>query len=235
MINQDGFFVSHTGCAVALPEQNQVDEFIPAYTPSNLVLDPATPMFINPLTMSDEFMEIRYQQKVAFDKIMPIMLQVMDEFEKKFGRKYAPVQFYRCDDAEEVLVTLGSMSGTAEFTVDRLRAQGQKVGLAKIVSFRPFPSSTLRERLAKVPHIGVIERAASFGAGGGPVLAEFRSALANTPAKVSGFVAGLGGRDIQPSTFIDVVNQLRTTEPEVMPKWLNVRPDAMQLREFVQQ
>jgi pyruvate ferredoxin oxidoreductase alpha subunit len=125
------------------------------------------------------------------------------------------------------------MSGTAVYTVDQMRAEGHKVGAVKIMSFRPFPNRLLRERLAHVPRIAVLERATSIGSAGGPVLCEIRSALANLPIEVSGFVAGLGGRDVPPPTFKKVFHLLRTAAPQAQPTWVDVRPDAMFIREFV--
>ncbi len=234
MVCQDGFFVSHTGAAVRVPDQSEVDDFLPPYQVNNLLLDPDAPMFVNPLTMSDEYTEIKYQQNVGAENAETVIAEVMAEFAEKFGRKYDLVEFHGCEDAEEVVITLGSMSGTAAYTVDRLRAQGQKVGVAKIVSFRPFPHRLLRERLAGVQRIAVLERATSMGGAGGPVLAEVRSSLANLPVRVEGFVAGLGGRDIPPATFEKVFHLLRTAEPQCRPTWADVRPDAMTIREVVQ-
>jgi pyruvate ferredoxin oxidoreductase alpha subunit len=234
MVCQDGFFVSHTGMAVRVPDQSEVDAFVSPYQTSNLVLDPETPMFVNPLTMSDEFTEIKYQQNAGANNAEQVLAEVMAEFADKFGRKYETAELYRCDDAEEVIVTLGSMSGTAAYVVDQLRAQGQKVGLAKIISFRPFPHRILRERLAGVQRIAVLERATSMGGAGGPVVAEVRSSLANLPVRVEGFVAGLGGRDISPATIEKIFHLLRTAEPQCRPTWADVRSDAMTIREVVQ-
>jgi pyruvate ferredoxin oxidoreductase alpha subunit len=200
---------------------------------ANLKLDPDEPMFVNPLTMSNEYTELKYQQNVGMANSEPVLEEVLEEFGRQFGRKYQRVQFYRCEDAEEVVVTMGSMSGTAVYTVDQMRAEGHKVGAVKIVSFRPFPYHLLRERLAHVPRIAVLERATSIGSAGGPVLCEVRSTLANLPIAVSGFVAGLGGRDVTPTTFKKVFDLLRTAEPENQPTWVDVRPDAMVIREFV--
>jgi len=234
MVCLDGFFVSHTGAAVVLPDQSEVDEFIGPYQALNLVLDPEMPMFVNPLTMSDEYTEIKYQQNVGMDNAEYVTEEVMREFSQRFGRESQPVEFYRCEDAEEVVITLGSMSGTAAYSVDRLRAQGEKVGLAKIVSFRPFPHKILRKRLAGVHRIAVLERSTSMGGAGGPVVAEVRSSLAGLPVRVEGFVAGLGGRDIPPATFERVFQLLRSAESQCSPTWADVRPDAMTIREVVE-
>ncbi len=234
MVCLDGFFVSHTGAAVIVPDQAEVDAFVGPYRALNLVLDPETPMFVNPLTMSDEYTEIKYQQNVGIDNAESVVNEVMAEFSDRFGRRYEPVEFYRCEDAEDVVLTLGSMSGTAAYTVDRLREKGEKVGLAKVVSFRPFPDKLLRARLAQVRRIAVLERATSMGGAGGPVLAEVRSSLTSLPIKVDGFVAGLGGRDVPPATFERVFHLLRTEDPRCRPTWADVRPDAMQIREVVE-
>ena len=230
MICMDGFYVSHTGGAVQVPDQSEVDEFIPPYVADNLILDPDQPMFVNPLTMSDEYTELKYQQKVGSDNSATVVAEVMAEFSRKSGRHYEPVEFYQCDDAEDVIVSLGSMSGTAAYTVDKLRARGQKVGSVKIVSFRPFPFPKLREKLADKKRIAVLERAHSLGGATGPLTAEIRSSLVNLPVRIDGFVAGLGGRDIPPTT-IEKVFQLLRTAPSDSPTWVDVKPNAMQLRE----
>ncbi len=233
MVCQDGFFVSHTGCAVTVPEQKQVDEFVGPYVAANLKLDPDEVMFVNPLTMSNDYTELKYQHNVGMANSEPVLEEVLEEFGKKFGRTYHRAEFYRCEDAEEVVVTMGSMSGTAVYTVDQMRAEGHKVGAVKIVSFRPFPIRLLQERLSHVPRIAVLERATSIGSAGGPVLCEVRSALANVPVAISGFVAGLGGRDITPTTFRKVFDLSRTAAPETLPTWVDVRENAMTIREYV--
>jgi len=229
MVCLDGFFLSHMSDAIYLPDQATVDSFLPPYVRQNFYLDPADPMFINDLTPSIEFTEMRYQQAVAFSQAETVLPEAFTEFKKVFGREYSMIEAYRCDDAEAVIVTLGSMSGTAKHTVDILRDQGKQVGMVKIVAFRPFPAGLLKAALANVATVGVIDRSASFGAQVGPVATEVRSALSGKP--VQGFIAGLGGRDVSVSTFEKAFGRLleqKTTDELV---WLDVKDNALTLRE----
>ena len=198
-----------------------MDEFVGPYVAANLKLDPDEVMFVNPLTMSNDYTELKYQHNVGMANSEPVLEEVLEEFGKKFGRTYHRAEFYRCEDAEEVVVTMGSMSGTAVYTVDQMRAEGHKVGAVKIVFSGRFPIRLLQERLSHVPRIAVLERATSIGSAGGPVLCQVRSALANVPVAISGFVAGLGGRDITPTTFRKVFDLLRTAAPETLPTWVD--------------
>ncbi|AMK09990.1 MAG: pyruvate ferredoxin oxidoreductase [Pseudodesulfovibrio sp.] len=233
MVCLDGFFLSHMPDAVYVPAQEDVDKFLPAYKNDNLKLDPDDPMFINDLTGSNEFMEMRFQQAVAFDYAQDLMPGVMAEFEEAFGRKYSMVEAYECEDAEAVLVSLGSMSGTIKHTVDMMREQGRKVGMLKITSFRPFPAEAIRELIGHVPHIGVIDRSASLGSETGPVCNEVRSALQvlDKAPEVQGFVAGLGGRDVPPTTIEEAFDTLLNDKTVAAVKWLDVQDNALRLRE----
>src|SRR5665647_3090061 len=121
---------------IVLPDQETVDSFLPPYVNHNFHLDPDDPMFINDLTPTSEFTEMRYQQAVAFDRAPEVLAEVMADFKRVFGREYSLIEAYRCDDADAVIVTLGSMSGTGKYTVDLMREQGKKVGILKITSFR---------------------------------------------------------------------------------------------------
>lgn len=233
MVCLDGFFLSHMPDAVHVPAQEDVDKFLPAYKNTNLKLDPDDPMFINDLTGSNEFMEMRFQQAVAFDYAQELMPGVMAEFEEAFGRKYSMVEAYECEDAEAILISLGSMSGTIKHTVDMMREQGRKVGMLKITSFRPFPADAIRKLVGHVPHIGVIDRSASLGSETGPVCNEVRSALQtldNGP-EIQGFVAGLGGRDVPPTTIVEAFDTLLNDKTVTAAKWLDVQDNALGLRE----
>ncbi|MCG0239988.1 MAG: pyruvate ferredoxin oxidoreductase [Firmicutes bacterium] len=237
MVCMDGFFVSHTSQPVEVPDQEAVDRFLPPYRPQNLYLDVDDPMFVNDLTPPADFTEMRYQQKVGFEAALEVLPEVMDEFARHFGRRYDLVETYRCEDAEAVLVTLGSMSGTGKYVVDQLRAQGQKVGLLRVVSFRPFPADRVRAALSRVPVVGVMDRSAGLGAEVGPVCTEVRAALSaeGRQVPVVGFVGGLGGRDLAPKTLAAAFSRLleiRAGAPAPRTsQWIDVRADALQLRE----
>jgi len=233
MVCLDGFFLSHMTDAVYLPDQEDIDGFLPPYKPSNAVLDPENPMFINDLCPSSEFIEMRYQQHKGFEEAMKLIPEVFAEFEKRFGRKYSLVEPYFCDDAEAVIVTLGSMSGTVKYVVDELRVKGVKAGVLKVTSFRPYPAQLIRECLKNVPIVGVFDRSASLGAEAGPHCSEVKAAMKEYSAvKVKGFVAGLGGRDIPATTVHRVFDMLLNKKGlDLNTEWLDVKENAMFLRE----
>jgi pyruvate ferredoxin oxidoreductase alpha subunit len=234
MVCLDGFFVSHSPQLVVLPDQQEVDEFLPEYVAANLYLDPGDPLFINGLVPPEEFSEMRYQQKLGFERALEIIPLVQRIFGQKFGRQYEMVETYRSEDAEVALVTLGSMSGTAKHVVNKLRVQDLPVGVVKLGVFRPFPGAEVRKALEGKRVVGVLDRSAGLGADGGPLWLEVDSALAGTQTQVVGYVAGLGGRDITETTVrtvFDELLQIRDGQRSGPAKqWIDTREDAMELR-----
>jgi pyruvate ferredoxin oxidoreductase alpha subunit len=188
-------------------------------------------MFINNLTGPSEFTEMRFQQSLAFGEALETLPQVLEEFQQVFGRQYSLLDAYRCDDAEAVVVTMGSMSGTARYAVDQLRSEGKKVGALKVVCFRPFPVALLRQLLGGIPHVGVIDRSAGLGAESGPLCGEVRAALELESPEVSGFIAGLGGRDVRLETFRKAFDFLLNSPSTSNTTWLDVEANAMSIRE----
>lgn len=234
MVCMDGFFLSHMSQAVEVPTQESVDTFLPPYKARNLKLDLADPMFVNNLIPPTEFMEMRYQQYKGFDNALPVLNNVMAEFNNHFGRAHRPLEAYRCEDADAVLITIGSMSGTVKEIVDQYRDQGKKVGNLKIVSFRPFPEQDLVNILPPAARIGVLDRSMSLGAPAGPVCMEVRSALVNhgTHQQVQAFIVGLGGRDVRPVAVTTALDFLLARRYDPKIQWLDIREDAMTLRQY---
>lgn len=234
MVCQDGFFLSHTAEIAWLPDQKQVDGFLPQYRNRNTFLDINTPMFLNNLTPSAEFCEMRRQQKDAFENAKKIAPELMEEFSHIFGRKLPMAEAYRCEDAEMVLVTIGSMSGTARHAVDLLRGQGERVGILRLIVFRPFPCELVRDILRDIPVVGVLDRSAGLGAQGAPVYMEVKAAAGRAQQKVVSMVAGLGGRDISVETVKRAFAHLRAvgegTSSAEEQVWIDVRPDYCSLR-----
>lgn len=232
MVCLDGFFLSHSMQKVIVPAQDEVDAFVGDYTVNNLKLDPADPMVINDLTGSNEITEMKYQQAVGFEAARAVMNDVFSEYERRFGRKKSVVEGYRMEDAEAAVVTLGSMSGTAKYVVDTLREQGQKVGAVKVVAFRPFPYRELRELLAKVERIAVIDRTTGFGGQGAPLWIETKAAL-GSGVLIKGYIAGLAGRDVNTETIKRVFEDLMSgDEPADRPVWIDCDTEnAMNIRE----
>lgn len=203
MVCLDGFILSHTVEKVELPEQEEVDRFLPKYDPLN-PLDPKEPRLINSIVPPEYAMEMRYQLDRAVEHSREVIVEVDREFEKAFGRSYGGlIDTYRMEDADYAMLTLGTATGLARRTVDKLRSQGQKAGLIKLRFMRPFPFKELCQATKGLKALGVFDRSASFN-GGGPVHTEVAAALCNVPVTVTGHIAGIGGRDVTPQHMEDM-------------------------------
>lgn len=236
MVCLDGFFLSHMSQAVIVPDQETVDAFLPPYEAKNLKLDLSDPMFINNLTPSTEFMEMRYQQYQGFCSAMPVIKETMADFSAQFGRSYQTLEGYQCEDAEAILITLGSMSGSVKHMVDQYREKGKKVGNIRIVSFRPFPAEELAALIPSKARVGVLDRSMSLGAQAGPVCLEVRAALADSrqDIKVQPYVVGLGGRDVRPVAVTTALDQLLENNTEPGVRWLDISDKAMEMRHYAE-
>ncbi len=220
MVCMDGFILTHAYERVDMPAQAEVDAFLPIYEPRQ-VLDPADPVSIGAMVGPEAFMEVRYlahaKQTMALERIP----QIAAEFEQRFGRKSGGLlRSYRCEDAETIVVALGSVLGTLKDTVDELRNDGHKIGVMGIHSFRPFPLAAVRAALQNAKRVVVLEKSFSVGLGG-VVSTDVRLALSGLHLHGYTVVAGLGGRAItkaslartlleaiadklQPLTFMDL-------------------------------
>ena len=209
MVNLDGFVNTHTYELVNIPEQSEVDEFLPPFKSKNAIDFNAPRSFC--ISASTEWnMEFRYQQHEAMNHAMPVIAEVDKRFGEKFGRYYGGlVEEYRCEDAEVVLVGMGSVIGTSRIVVDKLRDQGLKVGLVKLRFYRPFPAEYFKKLSARVKAIGIIDRDFSFGYEGA-VASDIKSALVSSGAcpKVINFIAGIAGRDITKENIEEMYQKL---------------------------
>ena len=206
MVVLDAFVLSHTSEPVDIPDQAKVDAFLPPYQPE-LKLDLDDPHAFGALVLPSEYMEMRYKMQKAMERARSVAEEVDHEWGERFGRSWGLVESYRLDDAEVALVTSGTVTGTSRVVVDELRDQGLKIGLLKVRMFRPFPHEKVRQALAGVAKVAVIDRNISFGYSG--IFAqEVRAALygAEKRPPIFDFVAGLGGRDIVPATIREIVN-----------------------------
>ena len=202
MICQDGFITSHGVENIELLEDEIVKDFVGEYQPENYLLKHENPLAVGPYDVTNYYMEHKIQQAEAMKAAKPVILKIAEAFEKVSGRKYGFFESYRMEDAETALVLIGSSAGTARAAVDKLRAQGKKVGMVKLRVFRPFPMEELAAALAGCNAIAVMDKAESFSAAGGPLFAETRSALydLDTRPKAINYVYGLGGRDFTVDT-----------------------------------
>jgi pyruvate ferredoxin oxidoreductase alpha subunit len=195
MVCMDGFILTHAYERVDMPDQEQIDAWLPPYEPRQ-VLDPADPISIGAMVGPDAFMEVRYLAHAKQQHALELIPAWADDFERIFGRKSGGlVHSYRMDDAETVVVALGSVLGTIKDTVDALRDEGMRVGVVGIACFRPWPGVAVREALSRARRVVVIEKSLAVGFGG--IVANNVAASWNGPPDlVYTVVAGLGGRAI---------------------------------------
>ncbi len=223
MIVMDAFFLSHTFEIVDILEPEDVRPFLPPYRPERKI-DVADPHSFGNLASPSEYFELRYMIEQAMDEAREVVKRTDREFEERFGRGYGLVKPYRCDDAEYILVTSGTVASTARAVVDAMRAEGVKIGSLKVRLFRPFPFSEVHEALAKAKRVGVIDRNISFGHHG-IFYQEIKSALygrSNVP--ITGFITGLGGRDVTPAVIREIAEKLiggKKLDPDI--NWIGVK------------
>ncbi len=208
MVHLDGFYLSHMIEPIVFPEQSQVDRFLPPFK-YPLPLHPDKPVTMGAFAMPVIYSETKKAQEVNLEAAKEVVLECWGKFGKLFGRNYSPVEHYHSEDAKVLLLTMGGFSETAMTTVDKMRGEGRSVGLVRIRLWRPFPFAEIRQAVKNAETLIVLDRALSFGGPGGPVCSEIKAALygeAKRP-KVIGFVGGLGGRDITPAEFEEIVNR----------------------------
>ena len=224
MVVLDAFFLSHTYEPVDVPEQEEVDRFLPPYE-ARFQLDTAAPCSFGPLVPPAVYMEMRHDIARAMETALAKFPVIEDEYAAIFGRRYGAVEAVRCDDAEIVFVTSGTVTSTARSVLEDLRGRGEKAGLLKIRLFRPFPVDDVRRALGGAKKIAVIDRNFSFGASG--IFAqELRAALCNVPghAPVFGYVAGIGGRDVTPAVLEDIYRRTKNSAaPERESVWIGLQ------------
>lgn len=195
MVCMDGFILTHAVEVVDVPEPEQVDRFLPPYEPRQ-ILDPEHPVSIGAMVGPEAFTEVRYLAHHKQMRALELIPQVQQEFKEIFGRESGGlIRGYHLEDAETVIVAMGSMLGTIKDVVDDRRAAGEKIGVLGIVSFRPFPSEQVREALKDCKRIVVIEKAFSVGIGG-IMASHVRSAVRDLGQTSYEVIAGLGGRPI---------------------------------------
>ncbi len=234
MVCMDGFILTHAVEVIDIPEAEDVAKFLPPYEPRQ-VLDPAHPLSIGAMVGPEAYTEVRYLAHHRQMQALDLIPQVQEEFKAVFGRDSGGlVKPYRMEDAETVVIALGSVLGTIKDVVDERRENGEKIGVLGIVSFRPFPTEALREELKNVKRVIVVEKAFSVGIGG-IVGAHLRPSLPpgedGQETELYEVIAGLGGRpitkrslhkmidkavtaDLEPLTFLDLDRELVDTELE---------------------
>jgi pyruvate ferredoxin oxidoreductase alpha subunit len=205
MVCMDGFVLTHAYERVDLPRQEDVDGFLPPYEPRQ-ILDPAEPVTIGAMVGPEAFSEVKYLAHAKQMQALDVIPEVAAEFAGMFGRESGGlIRGYRADDAETIVVALGSVMGTIEETIDELRDEGVSIGAVAIKSFRPFPLDEVRAALGHAQRVVVLEKALAVGIGG-IVSANVRMALSGIQLHGYTVIAGLGGRAIRQASLRTLFN-----------------------------
>lgn len=211
MVCMDGFILSHVYEPVVLLEQELTDNFLPPFQPEN-ILDPEDPKTFGAFATPDIYEEFRYLQEQAMQKALPKIEAVAKEFEEVFGRFHGGlIEGYMLDDAEVVVVSMGSVLGTVKDVVDEYRAKGEKIGVLKVRSFRPFPKKQVCEALKNAHVVVVLDKNISIGTNEGALFTEIKSCLYNSKVRVPviGYTLGHGGRDIRMESIEKVIEETK--------------------------
>jgi pyruvate/2-oxoacid:ferredoxin oxidoreductase alpha subunit len=220
MVNLDAFYVSHALEPVTLPPQELVDDYLPPYAPEHF-LDPARGESWGNVVSQDMYYRHRREIGVAMDRVPALAAEADREWYARTGRRWGVTESYRCEDAELVIVTMGSMCGTARDAVDALRHTGFPAGLLKVRLFRPFPAAELRAALQDVRDVVVLDRNFSPGVGG-VLHQELRAALYGMKSApgIHGYLAGVGGVNVSPQRIMHFARQARAADAEPEPVWV---------------
>ena len=229
----DGYVISGAIGPLQMLRKEQVQEFIGPYHAINPMLDTKKPVTVGPFDgLHGWYFEHKVAQNRAMDRALKVIQDVAIEYGELSGRCYDLLDPYLLEDAEIAIVVVGSTAGTTRMVVDKLRARGIKAGMVRVRVFRPFPHEAYAKALQHVKVVGVMDRADSFGAQGGPVFLEIRAALYDCDPRpqVLPFIYGLGGRDIFPDNIEDAFLQLREAAQAKKPaaterRYLNLRKD----------
>lgn len=230
MITMDGFIISHTMERVEVLDDDVVKSFIGEYDPKYKLLDIKNPITVGPLDLQDYYFEHKRAQAEAMENAYKLIKEIDEEYYKISGRRYRYVEPYEIDDAEIVLISLGSTAGTIKEVIDELRLKGMKVGGLKIRVYRPFPREEIKEFLSNALVVGVMDRSIAFGATCGPVCLDVKATLQGTKLSnlpIVDYIYGLGGRDVTPKDIEKIFGELErikiSGEVPNLPRYIGVR------------
>ncbi len=221
MVCVDGYYLTHTVEPVDIPTQEEVDEFLPPYQPKHSYLDPKDPMSLGTFTDPNYYMEARHDMEVAMEGAKDVIRSVNKEFAEKFGRKYDLVENYMCDDAEVIIVAMGSLCGTIKAVIDNMRKEGHKVGLLRVIAFRPFPKEDIYNALKNADKVAVLDKNISLGIGG--VL--FNEIKAKMDVDARGFILGLGGRDVSNEDIRNIIEITKNSTESDAINWIGLKEE----------
>ena len=232
MVCQDGFITSHSIENIELVEDEKVKEFVGEYHPKHYLLNQDEPIAVGPLDVQSYLFEHKAQQAEAMKNAKQVILDVAKDFEKMTGRKYGLFEEYKMEDAEVAIICMNSTAGTTKAVVNKLREQGQKVGLLKLRVYRPFPVDEIAEALSHLKAVAILDKADSLNAAGGALFEDVTSAMYvnNKHVPVVNYVYGIGGRDTREDEIEKVYNDLfeivKTGEVKNLYRYLGLRKEA---------
>ena len=214
MICQDGFITSHAVQNIELMEDAPIKEFVGEYEPEEYMLNPGKPVSVGPYSVSNYVMEGRKNQLIALENAKQVILDVAKEYAQISGREYGLFEEYRTEDADYIMLLIGSAAGTAKEAVDELREEGKKVGVLKLRVFRPFPAEEIVEALKNCKAVAILDRCESYNGNGGPLGSEVMAGLYRKKVYINAtnYIYGLGGRDF---TTADAKNVFAELEESV--------------------
>lgn len=210
MICQDGFITSHAVMNIELLEDEEVKGFVGEYHPEEFLLNPGKPIAVGPYSVTNYAMEARKNQEEALERAKDVILEVAKKFKDLSGREYGLFEEYKTEDADYIMVLIGSAAGTAKQAVDDLRAQGKKVGVIKLRVFRPFPAAELAEALKNCKAVAIMDRTESYNGNGGPLGSEIMAGLYRKKIMITAvnYIYGLAGRDFTVNEVYDIFDEL---------------------------
>ena len=211
MICQDGFITSHAVENIELIEDDLVKNFVGEYEPEEFLLNSGNPMSVGPYAVSNYVMEGKKNQLLALENSKQVILDIAKEFEAMTGRKYGFFEEYKTEDADYILMMIGSAAGTAKDAVDLLREQGVKAGLLKLRVFRPFPAKEIAQALKNCKAVAILDRCESYNTNGGVLGSEVTAALFQNKVMIDAvnYIYGLGGRDFTVEDAMNVYAELQ--------------------------
>ena len=216
MVCVDGFILTHTVDPVELITQEEVDEFLPPYVPEHSYLDPKDPMSLGTLADPAHYMEIRYDIEKALQNSLSVIEEVGKEYGEKFGRTYGLIEEYKSEDAEIILIAMGSLCDTIKDVIDQRRENGEKIGLVRVRVYRPFPKEALKKAVGDAK-LAVIDKDVSFSAGG----ALYLDTKATVNNDTYNYIVGLGGRDITPTQINEIIDKTKNPVNDV--EWIGLK------------
>ena len=216
MICQDGFITSHAVENILLEEDELVKEFVGEYTPEEYLLNPGKPIAVGPYSVSNYAMEAKKNQEIAMENSKEVIREVARKYKELTGRGFELFEEYKTEDADYIMLIMGSAAGTAKQAVDELREEGKKVGVLKLRVFRPFPSEEIAQALKNCKVAAIMDRCESYNGHGGPLASEVPAALFREKVMIEAvsYIYGLAGRDFTVSDVKDIFAELEGVATE---------------------